>query len=75
LPFVDGTTVRVATTTGLATTAEVVRRLESTGLEVTALQLRQPTLDEVFLSLTDDHGDGDEVIEPEPKRRRWRSSP
>jgi ABC-2 type transport system ATP-binding protein len=73
LPFVDGTTVRVATTTGLATTAEVVRRLESTGLEVTALQLRQPTLDEVFLSLTGH--DGDDVIEPEPQRRRWRSSP
>jgi ABC-2 type transport system ATP-binding protein len=51
-PTVDGTVVRVATTTGLSTTAEVVRRLESTGLDVVSLQLRQPSLDEVFLSLT-----------------------
>jgi ABC-2 type transport system ATP-binding protein len=51
-PVVDGLTVRVATTRGLATTAEVVRRLESTHLDVTSLQLRQPSLDEVFLALT-----------------------
>jgi len=48
----DGLTVRVATTTGLATTFEVVRRLEVAALEVSSLQLRQPSLDEVFLALT-----------------------
>jgi len=51
-PVVDANTVRVATTSGLTTTAEVVRRLEHTGLEVISLQLRQPSLDEVFLALT-----------------------
>jgi ABC-2 type transport system ATP-binding protein len=51
-PVVDGLTVRVATTHGLATTAQVVRQLESTHLDVTSLQLRQPSLDEVFLALT-----------------------
>jgi ABC-2 type transport system ATP-binding protein len=51
-PTVDATTVRIATDQGLATTSEVVRRLESTGLDVLSLQLRQPSLDEVFLSLT-----------------------
>jgi ABC-2 type transport system ATP-binding protein len=51
-PSLDGLTVRIATTSGLATTAEVVRRLEHTGIEVSSLQLRQPSLDEVFLSLT-----------------------
>ncbi|MDX6256690.1 MAG: type transport system ATP-binding protein [Frankiales bacterium] len=51
-PVIDGLTVRIATSAGLSTMAEVVRRLESTGLEVHALQLRQPSLDEVFLSLT-----------------------
>ena len=51
-PVIEGLTVRIATTTGLATMAEVVRRLESTGLDVQSLQLRQPSLDEVFLSLT-----------------------
>ena len=44
--------MRVSTTTGLATTAEVVRRLEHSGLAVLSLQLRQPSLDEVFLALT-----------------------
>jgi ABC-2 type transport system ATP-binding protein len=51
-PVVEGQTVRIATTAGLSTMAEVVRRLESTGLDVHALQLRQPSLDEVFLALT-----------------------
>ena len=51
-PVVDGVLVRVATSAGLATMAEVVRRLEDSGLEVRALQLRQPSLDEVFLALT-----------------------
>jgi ABC-2 type transport system ATP-binding protein len=59
-PVVDGTTVRVATTTGLATTAEVVRRLEHSGLDVTSLQLRQPSLDEVFLALTGQASDSHE---------------
>jgi ABC-2 type transport system ATP-binding protein len=59
-PVRDGLTVRIATTKGLATTAEVVRRLEHTGLDVRSLQLRQPSLDEVFLALTgqDSHLDG-----------------
>jgi ABC-2 type transport system ATP-binding protein len=51
-PEVDGPTVRVATEKGLAPTSEVVRRLETTGLDVLSLQLRQPSLDEVFLTLT-----------------------
>src|ERR1700712_2250989 len=51
-PVIEGLTVRVGTTTGLETLAEVVRRLSGTGLDVSSLQLRQPSLDEVFLSLT-----------------------
>jgi ABC-2 type transport system ATP-binding protein len=58
-PVVEGMSVRVATTSGLATTAEVVRRLENTGLDVSSLQLRQPSLDEVFLALTGEAPDAD----------------
>jgi len=58
-PILDGLTVRIATTTGLATTAEVVRRLEHTGVDVSSLQLRQPSLDEVFLALTGKGSGGD----------------
>jgi ABC-2 type transport system ATP-binding protein len=59
-PTRDGLTVRIATTSGLATTAEVVRRLEHTGIDVSSLQLRQPSLDEVFLSLTGKASGGDD---------------
>jgi len=72
-PTLDGMTVRVATTTGLSTTAEVVRRLETTGLEVASLQLRQPSLDEVFLSLTGHAADdGSEALPPNHSRRSSR---
>ena len=54
----DGTThrdtaiVRVATSTGPATLTEVVRRLDAASVDFAGLQLRQPSLDDVFLSLT-----------------------
>ena len=51
-PLVAGSIVRIGTRNGLATTAEVVRRLENQGLDVVSLELRQPSLDEVFLALT-----------------------
>lgn len=51
-PLVTGSTVRIGTRNGLATTAEVVRRLENSDFDVVSLQLRQPSLDEVFLALT-----------------------
>jgi ABC-2 type transport system ATP-binding protein len=59
-PILDGLTVRIATTSGLSTTAEVVRRLEHTGVDVSSLQLRQPSLDEVFLALTGKGSGGDD---------------
>ncbi|MGI8751062.1 MAG: ATP-binding cassette domain-containing protein [Acidimicrobiales bacterium] len=62
-PVLDGLTVRVATTSGLATTSEVVRRLETTGMDVSSLQLRQPSLDDVFLALTG-QAPGDDTQDP-----------
>jgi ABC-2 type transport system ATP-binding protein len=56
-PVIEGQIVRIATSAGLSTMAEVVRRLESTGLQVQSLQLRQPSLDEVFLALTGQSAD------------------
>jgi ABC-2 type transport system ATP-binding protein len=40
----------------VAALAELARLLESTGLAVEDLGVRRPTLDEVFLHLTGDHG-------------------
>ncbi|HVB94036.1 MAG TPA: ATP-binding cassette domain-containing protein [Acidimicrobiales bacterium] len=78
-PVLDGLTVRMATTTGLATTSELVRRLENAGLDVSSLQLRQPSLDEVFLSLTGQEPgtDGNEPDPPpgsEGRRRRVKTA-
>jgi ABC-2 type transport system ATP-binding protein len=53
---------------GAALLAEVVRRLDAAGLEISDLALRRPTLDDVFLALTghlaeaaDDDGEGPET--------------
>jgi ABC-2 type transport system ATP-binding protein len=52
VPNRDGAIVRVAAAAGPRTLSEVVRRLDSAGILPTGLQLRQPSLDDVFLSLT-----------------------
>jgi ABC-2 type transport system ATP-binding protein len=49
---VDDDLVRVPAGDGTATLAEVVRRLDAEGVQARGLQLREPSLDDVFLSLT-----------------------
>jgi ABC-2 type transport system ATP-binding protein len=44
--------IRVPAGEGTKTLAEVVRRLDSAGIVARGLQLREPSLDDVFLSLT-----------------------
>ena len=44
--------VRVPAGDGTATLAEVVRRLDAEGVRARGLQLREPSLDDVFLALT-----------------------
>jgi ABC-2 type transport system ATP-binding protein len=48
----DDEVVRVPASDGTATLAEVVRRLDAAGVQARGLQLREPSLDDVFLSLT-----------------------
>jgi hypothetical protein len=49
----DGLGVRVHVgSRGSELLLEVVRRLDATGLDVTGLGLRRPSLDDVFLALT-----------------------
>lgn len=71
-PVRDGVLVRVATSSGPATLTDVVRRLDGAGLEASGLQLRQPSLDDVFLSLTGHAAeeDGEQPDGEKPKRRR-----
>jgi ABC-2 type transport system ATP-binding protein len=51
-PAVDDEVVRVPAGDGTTTLAEVVRRLDSAGVSARSLQLREPSLDDVFLALT-----------------------
>ena len=44
--------VRVPASDGTGTLAEVVRRLDKEGVAARGLQLREPSLDDVFLALT-----------------------
>jgi len=63
LPAVEGT----------ATLTEVVRRLDGGGIDISDLALRQPTLDDVFLSLTGHAAEIGEAGQVATGRRRgWR---
>lgn len=49
---VEGPIVRVPASSGTTVLTEVVRRLDAQNLSARGLQLREPSLDDVFLSLT-----------------------
>ena len=51
-PTVDGTTVRFHVPDGGSTLPELLRRLDTAGVELTGVEVHRPTLDDVFLSLT-----------------------
>ena len=57
-PERDGTMVRLATADGPATAMAVLRSLDAAQIGVTGLALREPSLDDVFLSLTGHATDG-----------------
>ena len=49
----EANTVSVMATNGVATLSEVFRRVDQLSVELADIALRKPTLDEVFLHLTD----------------------
>jgi ABC-2 type transport system ATP-binding protein len=51
-PIVDNTTVELTVENGPAVGAEVLRALDAARIPVSGLALREPSLDDVFLSLT-----------------------
>jgi ABC-2 type transport system ATP-binding protein len=57
---------------GPARAAEALRRLDAAGLEVTGIVLREPSLDDVFLTLTGRRTDAAESTEPAPGKRKGR---
>ncbi|MBI4932558.1 MAG: ATP-binding cassette domain-containing protein [Actinobacteria bacterium] len=54
-----GTVVRQVMTEGAATLRDALNRLDSAGLQPAHVALREPTLDDVFLTLTSSNGAGE----------------
>jgi ABC-2 type transport system ATP-binding protein len=69
-PTRDEAVVRVAASAGPATLTNVVRALDAAGVDAVGLQLRQPSLDDVFLSLTGHNVKAGDDGAPIRRRRR-----
>jgi ABC-type multidrug transport system ATPase subunit len=65
-------TLRITSEGGARILVEVLRRLDNDGLEPEGLTVREPSLDDVFLSLTGKHAEdeGSEGADVAPARRR-----
>jgi len=59
-PEVEQATVRVTSNDGPRILVEVMRSLDAAGLVPTTLNVREPSLDDVFLALTGRHSEGSE---------------
>jgi ABC-2 type transport system ATP-binding protein len=64
-PTLDGTTVKLTVADGGSILLEALRVLDTEGIAPTGVTLREPSLDDVFLSLTghaavESSGDGDD---------------
>jgi hypothetical protein len=55
----DGTTIRVTSQDGPRVLIEVLRALDANGIVPTTLTVRQPSLDDVFLTMTGRHVEAD----------------
>jgi ABC-2 type transport system ATP-binding protein len=69
--FIDSDNVELTVDHGPSVTAEALRRLDGAQVAVAGIVLREPSLDDVFLSLTGKRTDtdGDDDLEPAGKRR------
>ena len=65
-PASDGCTLSIALEHGASEIAPVVRALDEAGFAVAELELKQPTLDDVFLDKTGEHLEGAEDPAPPP---------
>ncbi len=71
-PVVDGLVVELTVENGPAVGAEVLRALDTARIPVSGLALREPSLDDVFLSLTGHKTEAENEQEREASRRRRR---
>ena len=64
-PATEGCHLSIALERGAADIAPILRALDDAGFEVAELELKQPTLDDVFLDKTGEHLEGAAEAEPE----------
>jgi ABC-type uncharacterized transport system ATPase subunit len=69
---VDGTVIELTVDKGPASAAEAIRRIDAAEIIVAGLQLREPSLDDVFLSLTGHKAEDDVPVVTEKLSRRAR---
>jgi ABC-2 type transport system ATP-binding protein len=72
-PVVDGVVVELTVENGPAVGAEVLRSLDTARIPVTGLALREPSLDDVFLSLTGHKTDAETEADRATHRARGRA--
>ena len=70
--LVDGLDVELTVEKGPAKTAEALRRLDAAAIEVAGIVLREPSLDDVFLSITGKRTEATETETPASAGRRGR---
>jgi ABC-2 type transport system ATP-binding protein len=70
--LVEGLRVSAPVSGGSTVLVDAIRALDSLGVAVSDLQLRRPTLDDVFMTLTG-HAAEDETPAPQAKGRRRRT--
>jgi len=68
----EGSVLEMTVDNGPAVTAEALRRIDAAGIELSGLALREPSLDDVFLSLTGHKVEEDESAQPALAGRRAR---
>ncbi len=71
-PNVDGTVIELTVDSGPAAAADALRRIDAAGIVLVGLQLREPSLDDVFLNLTGHKAEDATTAEAEPTSRRSR---
>jgi ABC-2 type transport system ATP-binding protein len=69
---VDGTVIELTVDKGPASAAEALRRIDSSNIVLAGLQLREPSLDDVFLNLTGHKAEDLPAVVPEKLSRRER---
>jgi daunorubicin resistance ABC transporter ATP-binding subunit len=65
----DGTVIELTVNSGPAVATEAIRHLDAAGILIAGLSLREPSLDDVFLSLTGHKAEDEIVAEPQKKGR------